>query len=246
MNAGKLAQIQALLAKAEATTFDSEAEALRAKAFELIARYGLEEALTASRAEIKVEPVKEFFTIEGNYHNRRVLLLHGIARAMRCETIMMTKRLRKGQKPSNTTLLVYGMPSDIERVKVLWFSLNLQMGSEMNRSLVHKPKGVHGRTWCVNFVNAYAVEVAQRVQAAENQAEDNEVQFGDSRFALVLVANKEMVSDMFTKENRGVQKVNFAQTASSAGWAAGSRAGEKANLGSSTGSLSGSSRKALN
>lgn len=242
----KLATIKALLAKAEASEFDGEAETLREKAFELLAKYGLEEALAASEAPVVVEPVKEFVTLEGNYHNRRVMLLDGIAKAMRCEAIMLTTRLKKGQKNKSTLLLIYGMPSDVERVKLMWGSLELQLASELNRSLVHKPVGVHGRTWSVNFINAYAYKVVQRVRAIENQAEAEEVQFGDSRTALVLVDNKKKVQALYDSENKDARSVNYAGTASSAGWDRGASAGERARLGSGSGSVGGSGRQALN
>ena len=49
VDAGVLAKVRALLAKAESTTFEAEAEALTAKAHQLMVRHTIDEALVAGR-----------------------------------------------------------------------------------------------------------------------------------------------------------------------------------------------------
>lgn len=244
-SATKLDTIKGLLNMAEDPALAPEAaENYRNRAIAMMAKYGIDQTKLSADDSEPQEAASEMFLIEGNYHNRRVLLLHGIAKGMRCQGIIVAVPLKRGQKSKNTVMWVYGMPSDIERVKLLFHALDLQMASDLAKSLADKPAKVHGRTWSVNFMTAFANKVAFRVREAENRAEQEEVQYGSDKFALVLVDNKAKVQALFDQNHRNTGKAGFSNARSSAGWGAGSNAGARANLGGS-GSLGGS-RRALN
>jgi len=59
-----LAKVRALLAKAESTTFTHEADALTAKAQELIARHSIDEAMARSSAGKRVAPGARRFAVD--------------------------------------------------------------------------------------------------------------------------------------------------------------------------------------
>lgn len=237
----KLSKIKALLAKAESTDSEAEAEALQAKAFEMIARYGLEEALAASERSDESKAERQTFLIEGTYHQRRRRLLTGLLRALRCKPLLVVAKGRQ----KNTMVLGYGMPADLERAKLLFDSLDLQLASALRRSLVNKPDWVHGRTWSVNFIDGFADTIRERVMAAEAQVENYEAAFGGNRFAPVLASNVQKVEALFEQENPRTVKVHMAGTKNHSGLSAGWSAGERANLGGSSNQV-GSGRLALN
>ena len=86
-DAGVLHKVTSLLAKAESTTFPDEAEALTAKAQELMTRYAIDRAqLEAGRGD---EPVAggRRLAVDDPYANARYLLLSAVADANRCRAV---------------------------------------------------------------------------------------------------------------------------------------------------------------
>lgn len=230
----KLDLIRALLAKAESTEFAGEAESLRAKAFELMAKFGIEQAMLASKGVDDLQATKALIVVKGPYHARRVMLLNGLTKAMRCRNVLMVPQLKRGQKAPDSPVYVYGMPSDVERVKLMFQSLDLQMSDALAKSLKDKPAGVHGRTWTVNFISSFASEVFRRVNQAEREAESSEVTYGSGKFEVVLADNETKVRSLFNREHPdSFTTTHSASASSSAGWSAGARAGAKAALGDS-------------
>lgn len=241
MSESKLTIIKALLAKAESTDSEAEAEALNQKAYQLMAKYGIEQALLEDQGVTNPEAQRVYLEVKGTYHNRRVLLMTGLARALGCKRYISTS---KGRQKSSWAV-VYGMPADIERLEILFKSLDLQLGVALKKSLKNKPSYVHGKTWSVNFITAFIAKVVERVEAAEATANEEETQFGDGRFAVVLRSNQAKVLSLFEGDNLKLTSVKMAGTRSSAGLGEGRRAGERASLGGSA-SVGGSGRVALN
>lgn len=235
MSNAKIGTIRALLAKAESSEFESEAEALRERAFQLMAKFGIEQAMLASKVVSDLEATKVLIVIKGPYHARRVMLLTALAKAMRCRTVVVVPVLKRGQKTPDSPVYVYGMPSDVERVKLMFESLDLQMADALTKSLSDKPARVHGRTWSVNFISSFASEVYRRVNQAERDAESSEVTHGSGKFEVVLADNESKVHSLFEKENPNSFKTTHSSTSSSAGWSAGSKAGANAALGNAQG-----------
>lgn len=116
-------KIAKLLRQAEDTVGTPEEAVFQAKAFELMAKYGIEQAdiesakrgLDASEipGAIKWEAV-----IDGAYASQQVLLLHNLAVALHCKSAWSAHR---------KTLYVFGVPRHIERVQFLWGILRPQM-----------------------------------------------------------------------------------------------------------------------
>src|SRR4051812_16113332 len=100
--AKNLARVRALLAKAESTTFDEEAEALTAKAQELITKYALDDLLAGAA---------ETSTKTGPEVGRRDLLLHPpyvSAKASLVDAVAVANRCRAIFSPSENVVTVVG------------------------------------------------------------------------------------------------------------------------------------------
>ncbi|NEE50837.1 DUF2786 domain-containing protein, partial [Streptomyces sp. SID8455] len=82
-----LTRIRALLAKAEATGFPEEAEALTSKAQELMARHSIDEALIAARTRSTETPGACRIGVEPPYESAKAILLDAVASANRCRAV---------------------------------------------------------------------------------------------------------------------------------------------------------------
>jgi hypothetical protein len=108
-----LERVRKLLAKAEARgVTPAEAEALTAKAAELMARYGIDRALLAARQPETDQPADRKIDIGNPWARVQAHLLCGLASAMRCQCVILP---RSGP---GTRIHMFGFASDIERAEV--------------------------------------------------------------------------------------------------------------------------------
>jgi hypothetical protein len=159
-----LDRVRKLLAKAEADgVTPPEAEALTAKAAELMARYGIDRALLAATRPETDQPSSRIIDIDNPWAQVRAHLLAGLASAMRCQAILLSPD-RGGAR-----VHIFGYQSDLERADILYTSLLLQMAHGLTAAPV--PARVSSvrawrRSWLLGFVSA----VTARVKAAEDRA----------------------------------------------------------------------------
>ncbi|MDQ2815647.1 MAG: DUF2786 domain-containing protein [Actinomycetota bacterium] len=177
-----LDRVRKLLAKAEAEgVTPPEAEALTAKAAELMTRYGIDRARLAATQPDTDRPGNRVIDIDNPWAQVRAHLLAGLAGAMRCQCVLLSTT-RPGAR-----IHIFGYASDLERADILYTSLLLQMAHGLTAAAV--PAGVHStrawrRSWLLGFVSA----VITRVKSAEERAAasaDGETHSGPST-ALVL------------------------------------------------------------
>ena len=105
-----LGRIRALLAKAESTDFPEEAEALTAKAQQLMAQHSIDEALLAAGAGSGSEPGACRIGIDNPYEAPKAVLLDAVAEANRSRSVW-SKDLG--------FCTVVGFPADLEAVELL-------------------------------------------------------------------------------------------------------------------------------
>ncbi|WP_455908641.1 DUF2786 domain-containing protein [Streptomyces lydicus] len=162
-----LGRIRGLLAKAEATDFPEEAEALSAKAQELMARHSIDEALldsAAGSADGGGGPSALRIGIEGPYEQAKALLLDAVAAANRCRAVWAAD-------VGFSTLV--GFPPDLEAAELLYTSLLLQATAAMNRAGdQHHARGRSRRTrdFRQTFLVGYADRIRDRLTAATEAA----------------------------------------------------------------------------
>ncbi|MEW2577506.1 DUF2786 domain-containing protein [Streptomyces syringium] len=171
-----LARIRALLAKAESTEFAEEAEALSAKAQELMARHSIDEALVAAHSTEPVDgPTACRIGVEGPYESAKALLLDAVAAANHCRAVWSS---------DYDFSTVVGFEADLELVELMYTSLLVQATAAMRRAGdAHHARGRSRRTrdFRQSFLIAYAARIRDRLSdaardvAAEAEQEDREV-----------------------------------------------------------------------
>jgi Protein of unknown function (DUF2786) len=160
-----LDRVRKLLAKAEGEgVTPAEAEALTAKAAELMAKYGIDRALLAAQRPETDTPDSRLVDVYNPWGRVRAHLLCGLASALRCQPILVTA-------PDGTLRVhIFGYASDLERADVLYTSVLIQMWHGLIAAQV--PVRVPNvRAWRRSWLLGFAAAVTARVRAAEERAE---------------------------------------------------------------------------
>jgi hypothetical protein len=221
-----LDRVRKLLAKAEAEgTTPPEAEALTAKAAELMAKYGIDRArLAASRPETD-RPGNRIIDIDNPWAQVRAHLLAGIVGAMRCQCVTLRT------SGPGARIHVFGYASDLERADILYTSLLLQMAHALTRAIV--PDGVRSvRAWRRSFLLGYVTAVITRVRAAEDRAAQAGVDPRDEsgKSTALVLADRSFVVRALLQESYPVTRKTRI-TYSGRGYGAGYAQGQRADIG---------------
>ncbi|SBT95150.1 Protein of unknown function [Streptomyces sp. DI166] len=211
-----LTRIRALLAKAEATGFPEEAEALSAKAQELMARYSVDEALLAAQAPAPDAPGACRIGVEPPYEQAKAVLLDAVAGANHCRAVW--------NEPLGFSTVV-GFEADLEVVELLFTSLLVQAQTAMTRAEAAQRAGGRKRTktFRQSFLAAYAHRIGTRLaRAAETQVSDDLLPVLASREVAVTARLDRMFPDTTTTRLRGVSDA--------AGWHEGADAADRAQV----------------
>jgi hypothetical protein len=226
-----LSKVRKLLALAEDPAATAhEAETYTAKATQLIADYGIDQALLA-RSDPATDPVgNRGLTLDAPYAADKVDLLATIAHRMRCATVRRTSR-RDGTK--ELSLHLFGHASDLERVEILFTSLLLQSATALARTPVppYEHKAAFRRSWLAGFRMA----VGRRLAAAESRAEASAAErFRASGTSSVLVL-ADRTAEVVTAMEAAYPDLGTARprTLSGSGTGQGWAAGQRADLGAS-------------
>jgi len=159
-----LDRVRKLLAKAEDEgCTPAEAEALTAKAAELMARYGIDRALLGALHPETDSVTGRVFDLDNPWAAVKAHLLAGLAAALRCQCILLSRR------EPGSRVHVFGYLSDLERADILFTSLLVQMA----RALTAQPVPGYGgaaKAWRRSWMLGYASAVVARVRAAEEAA----------------------------------------------------------------------------
>src|SRR4029077_16640045 len=132
-----LGKIRALLAKAESTEFAEEAEALSARAQELMAKYSIDHALLAAQSGDREEPSGRRIPVDSPYEEPKGTLLNVIALVNRCRAVW---------SKDVGLMTVVGFPADLDAVELLFTSLLLQANTAMLRAGGKKDEFGRSRT----------------------------------------------------------------------------------------------------
>lgn len=180
-----LAKVRKLLTLAEnPAATAAEAEAFTAKAAQLIAAYGIDQALLAQTMPERDVVGDRIFTVEAPYAQEKATLASSIGYALRCKAV-----LRKSVDLEGTSysLHLFGHESDLVCVEILFTSLLLQGHRDLARTRI--PRGEHvaayRRTWWSGFTSAISTRLAESEKSAADEAEGRFAAAGTSA-ALVL------------------------------------------------------------
>ena len=220
-----LDRVRKLLAKAEAEgVTPPEAEALTAKAAELMARYGIDRArLAATRPETD-RPGSRVIDISNPWAQVRAHLLAGLGRAVRCQCVLLSTN------GPGARIHVFGYASDLERADILYTSLLLQMAHGLTAAVV--PAGVRSarawrRSWLLGFVTAVITRVKSAEERAATSAE-GETHTGPST-ALVLADRAVVIRRQLEEAYPVTRRTRI--TYSGRGYTDGYAQGQRADIG---------------
>ena len=229
MDADLLDRVRKLLAKAEAEGCSpAEAEALTAKAAELMARYGIDRALLGALRPETDRPADRVFALPNPWGDVKRHLLAGLAMALRCQCVQT-------RSDAGTRLHVFGYTSDLERADILFTSLLVQMARALAQQAV-PGYGGEARAWRRSWMLGYAAAVVARIRAAEEaaaSAADGAATEGAASVqsaALVLADRSLVVRRQVAAAYPRLRKARV--TYSGGGYGDGYREGQKADIGS--------------
>ncbi|MGZ0149263.1 DUF2786 domain-containing protein [Kribbella sp. WER1] len=216
-NGKMLARIRALLAKAEATEFPDEAEALSGKAQELMAKFSLDSALVEAEQELPDDSAARRLWVETPYVSAKAQLVGAVAAANRCRTVVID---------SLAVVTVVGAELDLQHTEILSTSLLVQA----NRAMLAAGKQAgRTRSFRQSFLMAYAMRIGERLQATAAAAEAAVPQTEAERLLPALSQREERVEALFTTlfPNTTTRRTRITN---GAGWEAGLTAADQATL----------------
>jgi hypothetical protein len=220
-----LDRVRKLLAKAEAEGVTlAEAEALTAKAAELMARYGIDRAMLAASRPETDQPGSRIIDIANPWAQIHAHLLAGLAGAMRCQCILLRPQ------GSGARVHVFGYASDLERTDILYTSLLPQMAHGLTVAV--PPAGVRSvRAWRRSWLLGFSTAVIARVKAAEERAAAAaEADIRDGPSTALVLADRSLVIRRQVEEAYPVTR-RARITYSGSGYRDGYAKGQRADIG---------------
>lgn len=219
-----LGRVEALLAKAESTEFPDEAEALVAKAQELMARHAIDGAMLAAAGRSRAAAVTvEAVTVTAPYASAKANLLGAVAHANTCRVVMT----RSGG--GDRTCQVVGHRDDLDATTTLYAALILHATRVMLATPT--PAGDTARRFRHSFLLAFAARIGERLRAAREHAAAEARRDGGRGVEIVLRDRAVEVDRAF---HAAFPRVRTARASSSslAGHVSGRRAADAAAIGS--------------
>jgi hypothetical protein len=235
-----LSRIRALLAKAEATEYAEEAEALSARAQELMAKYSIDQALLAAESGRKDAPAGRRIAVDNPYEAPKTSLLQAVATANRCR-VVWSKEVGLAT--------VVGFEADLDAVELLFTSLLVQASAAMLHAGSRQDAYGRSRTRAFrqSFLVSYAIRIGERLsQAAEHAtreaaAEQDAAAAGQPAGAVAgaggtalvpfLAARRQAVDDAVDEMfGDSLRRGRSVRATDAEGWASGRAAADLASL----------------
>jgi Protein of unknown function (DUF2786) len=217
-----LAKVRALLAKAESTEFPDEAEALSAKAQELMSRYSLHEAVQEhDRGQAPAASGRRLW-LDAPYPGAKALLVQAVAAANRCRTVWRAD-------PGFAT--VVGPDTELDIVELLTTSLLLQASRAMLAAGRQTTRAGASRTrsFRQSFLVAYATRIGERLAAADDTATTTAGSVPRERLLPVLAARSQATDELMDQLFPHLVRRSVT-VSNSAGWTAGRAAADLARF----------------
>ncbi|MFC3999523.1 DUF2786 domain-containing protein [Nocardiopsis sediminis] len=187
-----LDKVRALLGKAESTGFPAEADALTARAQELMARHRIDEALlAAAEAGDNGGPVGRRIPVDDPYPDAKAVLLDTVAEANGCRAVW-------DQDLGWCT--VVGFPGELDAVELMFTSLLVQAAGTM--------AGGRRKAFRHSFLHAFAQRIGERLRAAAGAEERRaaEEQAGGDLLPVLAARDREVedaTESLFPQTVRG-------------------------------------------
>src|SRR5690606_6466313 len=162
-----LTRVRRLLAQAEGTPYEAEAETFTAAAQSLMARHRIDRAmLEATDEQAHRGPGAVRLAVDRPYEQPKMLLLSVVASANRCRALW-------NQSVGFATVVGHG--PDRRAVELLFTSLLVQATTAMQREGERPGGRTRTRGFRSSFLSGFAARVGQRLEEASHAAEDEAV-----------------------------------------------------------------------
>jgi hypothetical protein len=224
-DARALRRIRALLAKAESTEFPDEAEALTAKAQELMTRHAVDAALldagggAPARAAVDTRRVH----VDDPYVRAKTQLLGVVADANGVRLVWY-------QTLGIANLV--GVAADLDAVELLFTSLLLQVGQALRAAERAAGRRSASRSFRRAFLLGYATRIGERLTSARDRATTAAAAEQGVDLLPVLRSRQEAVDDAFTELFPRLRSSRSRSSMDAAGYWAGRAAADSADVGS--------------
>lgn len=216
-----LVRVRALLAKAESTDYEAEAETFTAAAQRLMAKYSIDNAMLAAQpgGDGAARPSGIRVGIDAPYEHPKAVLLNVIADANRCRAIW-------SQELGFATVLGFG--ADLAGVELLFTSLLVQAQTALVRTGTKKHGGGKSRskTFRQSFLSAFASRIGERL--AETVSE--EIASRGTDLVPVLAALEQEVEQAVERMFPNLTSRPIRSAWDREGWTAGRSAADEASL----------------
>ncbi|MGB3764406.1 MAG: DUF2786 domain-containing protein [Ornithinimicrobium sp.] len=152
-----LTRVRLLLAKAESTNFEAEAEAFTAGAQKLMAKHSIDVAMVEAERGSSAGPEARRIGIDRPYENAKAVLLTVVADANRCRTVWSREL---------GFMTVLGFDADLSAVETLFTSLLVQATQAVQREGVRRSGsgGSRTRAFRSSFLMSYASRIGERLR----------------------------------------------------------------------------------
>lgn len=218
-----LGRIRALLAKAESTEFPDEADALSAKAQEMMTKYSLDRALIEADDSHPADgPAARRLWVDAPYVSAKTYLVNVVAQANGCQAVTYDKL---------GFITVVGEEVEVDLVELLSTSLLVQASRAMLRTKRHVDRNGQSRTrsFRQSFLISYANRIGERLREAAEATQGDVSQADRERLLPVLARRDAAISAKFDELFPNV-RTRRSTVSNAAGWAAGRAAADHASL----------------
>ncbi|MGH9272018.1 MAG: DUF2786 domain-containing protein [Ilumatobacteraceae bacterium] len=218
-----LNKVRALLAQAESTTFEAEAEAFTAKAQELMARHAIDVAVLWARAASDERPTSIRLPIDDPYADIKSLLLHQVAQHSRTRAVW---------DATHALSTVIGFASDLAATELLYTSLLLQAQTALQVEGGRAGPGARTRSrgFRSSFLLAFTHRIDQRLAAVNAAVHDAAQTEHPGALLPALVARDHAVDDEVARQFAELSSSRVRGGRDAVGWARGTLAADLAHL----------------
>lgn len=223
----KLAKIRNLLAKAEATEFPEEAEALSGRAQQMMARHSIDHAALEADTGTTSPVHGRRLPVDSPYEQHKVILLNVVAQANNCRSVW---HKHMGM------CTIMGFPDGVNMVELLFTSLLVQATRAMQRAGSARDARGKSRTrsFRSSFLSSFAERIGERLHEsahAEEEAAVQEYAREGKDLLPVLASRGREVEDAVAEAFPEMTYSSMRGATNWQGWDAGRAAADAATLG---------------